>query len=92
VAAHARRPAFRIAAACESRVPGEVNTPERLLQHDRLLRDNYFHAGGGLSYSFPRMDVFLSYIAFVSGTDTHAGRAFTLGVSWPFEFHGIHAR
>jgi hypothetical protein len=72
--------------------PGEVNTPERLLQHDRLLRDNYFHAGGGLSYSFPRMDVFASYIAFVSGTDTHAGRAFTLGVSWPFEFHGIHAR
>ena len=72
--------------------PGEVNTPERLLQHDRLLRDNYFHAGGGLSYSFPRMDVFASYIAFVSGTDTHAGRALTLGVSWPFEFHGIHAR
>jgi hypothetical protein len=72
--------------------PGEVNTPERLLEHDRLLRDNYFHAGGGLSYSFPRMDVFVSYIAFISGTDTHAGRALTLGVSWPFEFHGIHAR
>ncbi len=71
--------------------PGEVNMPERLLQHDRLLRDNYFHAGGGLSYSFPRIDVFLSYIAFVSGTDTHAGRALTLGVSWPFEFHGIRA-
>jgi len=72
--------------------PGEVDTPERLLQHDRLLRDNYFHAGGGISYAFPRMDVFASYIAFVSGTDTHAGRALTLGVSWPFEFHGIHAR
>jgi hypothetical protein len=72
--------------------PGEVNTPERLLEHDRILRDNYFHAGGGLSYSFPRMDVFVSYIAFISGTDTHAGRALTLGVSWPFEFHGIHAR
>ena len=72
--------------------PGEVNTPERLLEHDRILRDNYFHAGGGLSYSFPRMDVFVSYIAFVSGTDTHAGRALTLGVSWPFEFHGIPSR
>lgn len=72
--------------------PGEVNTPERLAQHDRLLRDNYFHAGGGFSYSFPRMDVFASYTAFVSGTDTHAGRALTLGVSWPFEFRGSHTR
>jgi len=72
--------------------PGEVNTPERLAQHDRLLRDNYFHAGGGFSYAFLRMDVFASYIAFVSGTDTHAGRALTLGVSWPFDFRGAHAR
>lgn len=73
-------------------LPGEVNTPERVFEHDRLLRDNYFHAGGGISYSFPRMDVFASYIAYVSGTDSHAGRALTLGVSWPFEFSGAHAR
>jgi hypothetical protein len=72
--------------------PGEVNTPERLLQHDRIMRDNYFHAGGGISYSFPRMDVFVSYITFVSGTDTHAGRALTVGVSWPFELDGLPAR
>jgi hypothetical protein len=72
--------------------PGEVNTPERIFQHDRLLRDNNFHAGGGFSYSFPRMDVFASYNKFVSGTDTHAGGALTLGFSWPFEFHGIRAR
>ena len=72
--------------------PGEVNTPEFLFQHDRLLRDNNFHAGGGFSYSFPRMDVFASYTAYVSGTDTHAGGALTLGVSWPFEFSGAHAR
>jgi hypothetical protein len=65
--------------------PGEVNTPERLAQHDRIMRDNYWHAGGGASYSFSRMDVFASYIAFVGGTDTHAGRAFTVGISWPFQ-------
>jgi hypothetical protein len=65
--------------------PGEVNTPERLFQHDRLMRDNNFHAGGGVSYSFPQLDVFTFYNAFVSGTDTHAGRALTVGVSWPFE-------
>jgi hypothetical protein len=73
-------------------LPGEVNTPERVFQHDRLLRDNYFHAGGSFSYSFPRMDVFASYHAFVSGTDSHAGRALTLGVSWPFEIGGAHSR
>jgi len=67
-------------------VPGEVDTPERLFEHDRLLRDNNFRAGGGFSYAFPSMDVFASYIYYVSGTDTHAGGALTLGMSWPFEF------
>lgn len=65
--------------------PGEVNTPELLFQHDRLLRDNNFRTGGGLSYSFRPMDVFAAYTAYVSGTDTHAGGAFTIGLSWPFE-------
>lgn len=71
--------------------PGEVNTPERLAQHDRLLRDNYWHVGGGVSYSFSRMDVFASYITFVGGTDTHAGGALTAGISWPFELGSGHA-
>jgi len=31
------------------------------------------------------VDVFVGYIAYVGGTDTHAGRAFTMGVSLPFE-------
>lgn len=67
--------------------PGEINTPERLVQSDRLRRANYFHAGTGVSYSLSRVDLFASYIAYVNGTDTHAGRAFTLGVSLPFEWH-----
>ena len=65
--------------------PGEVNTPERLAQHDRLLRDNYWHVGGGVSYSFSRMDLFASYIAFVGGGDTHAGAALTVGMSFPYQ-------
>jgi hypothetical protein len=68
--------------------PGEVNTPELLNQHDRLLRDNYWRAGGGLAYSFPRVDLFAVYTAFVSGTDTHAGRALTIGFSVPFRLAG----
>jgi len=70
--------------------PGEVNTPELLYQHDRLLRDNYWRAGGGLAYSFPRVDLFAAYTAFVGGTDTHAGRALTIGFSVPFRLGGPH--
>lgn len=65
--------------------PGEVNTPERLAQHDRLLRDNSTHAGATVSYQFPKFDVFGSYRAFLSGTDTHAGRAWTTGIGWPID-------
>lgn len=65
--------------------PGEVNTEERLVQHDRLLRDNNFRAGGGVAYSLPKVDLFASYIAYLSGTDSHLGRAVTGGISWPFE-------
>ena len=70
--------------------PGEVNTPDLLNQHDRLLRDNYWHAGGGLAYSFPRFDVFATYIAFVGGTDTHAGRVLTISFVAPFRLGGNH--
>lgn len=65
--------------------PGEVNTPQRFEEHDRLLRDNHWRVGGGALYSFSRFDVFGSLIVFISGTDTHAGRAWTFGTTWHFE-------
>jgi hypothetical protein len=65
-------------------IPGEINTLERLLEHDRLLRDNNFHLGANVSYGFRHADVFGSFIGFVSGTDTHAGHAGIVGVSVPF--------
>jgi hypothetical protein len=40
---------------------------------------------GGVTVSLPRVDVFASYVGYVSGTDTHQGRAINAGVSWPFE-------
>jgi hypothetical protein len=64
--------------------PGEVNTPDLWYQHDRLLRDNYWRAGGGFNYSLRQLDLFAAYTAFVVGTDTHAGRAVTIGFSVPF--------
>ena len=63
----------------------EFETDEQWVQFDRLLKDNYFHIGGTLSYSFSRFDLFGSYTEFVDGTDTHLGRAVTFGVSMPFE-------
>jgi len=66
-------------------LPGEVNTAERLEQHDRLLRDNSLRLGASATYQLPRLEVFASYLSFVQGTDTHAGRAITIGISWPFE-------
>jgi hypothetical protein len=67
---------------------GEITSADLFTQHDRLLRDNNVHVGAGASYSFPRLDVFGSYIAYVLGTNTHAGRVLTAGLSWPFEWHG----
>ncbi len=66
------------------RVPRDID-PANFAQHDRLLRDRYFRAGGGVTYQLTRMDVYASYIAFVDGANTHGGRAVTVGVSFPFE-------
>ncbi len=65
--------------------PGELNTPERFFQRDRLIKSNYWHAGGGLAYSFGMMDLFASVEKYVSGTDTHNGIAYTMGSTWYFD-------
>lgn len=65
--------------------PGEYNTPARLAQRDRLGRTNYWHVGGGLSYSAGPVDVFASFRKYVSGTDTHNGQAYTVGATWYFD-------
>lgn len=62
----------------------DLPPPEIIGEHDRLMRDNNWRLGGGLSYSWSRLDVFASYIEYMAGENTHAGRAFTAGVSWPF--------
>ena len=64
--------------------PGELNTVDRFAQRDRVGRSNYWHAGGGLSYSAGPVDVFLSVTKYISGTDTHNGQAYTVGTTWYF--------
>ncbi|HUM03474.1 MAG TPA: hypothetical protein VL084_14385, partial [Thermoanaerobaculia bacterium] len=67
--------------------PGEfiiLDTPERRQETQRLFRNNFWQAGGGLSYSFDSFDVFASFVKYVWGTDTHDGQAYTIGVTWYF--------
>ena len=68
--------------------PGDVNTPDRVLEHDRLLRDNAFHLAGAASYSFEAVDIFAQYLAYVSGSDTHAGHVVSGGGTWYFNRPG----
>jgi hypothetical protein len=67
--------------------PGDVyvlDTAEKLRDFHRLLRNNYWQLGGGISYSVGAFDVFASFTKFVWGTDTHDGQAYTVGATWYF--------
>jgi hypothetical protein len=65
-------------------LPGELNTPERQAQRDRILRVNNWQVGGGFSYSAGPVDIFTAVTAVVSGTDSHRSRSYTLGATWYF--------
>jgi hypothetical protein len=66
---------------------GDVVTQELASQHDRLMRDNYLRVGAAAAWSLPSVDVFGAWVHYLSGTSTHTGNAFTIGVSYPFEWH-----
>jgi len=66
---------------------GDVLTPLLGSQHDRLMRDNYLRVGGAAAWSLPKVDVFGAWVHFLSGTSTHTGDAFTVGMSYPLEWH-----
>jgi hypothetical protein len=65
-------------------VPGDINTPDRIAEHDRLLRDNRTHVGAQASCRVGQADVFGSFTYFATGTDTHAGWAVIAGIAAPF--------
>ncbi len=64
---------------------GEITTEALFRQHDRLMRDNYWRVGAGMSFALPGAELHVSYVEFVAGSDTHAGRAFTVALGVPFE-------
>ena len=66
-------------------LPGELNTPERFAQRDRLIRTNYWHLAAGASFDAGPVDLFASYTKYVWGHDAHNGRALTVGTTWYFD-------
>lgn len=69
------------------RFPDDIEPfPERYSEFHRLLQDNYFQAGGGVSYTWNVWELSLSFLRTVSGDNTHdvhiytatAGRSFRL--------------
>jgi hypothetical protein len=65
--------------------PGELNTPERFEQRDRLLRAHYWQGAGGVAYSAGGADYFASVTKYLWGRDAHNGYALTFGITWYFD-------
>jgi hypothetical protein len=65
-------------------LPGELNTPERRAEGNRLLQVKYMQLVGGLAVNLGPVDVFTSFTKYVWGRDAHNGYAVNLGMSWYF--------
>ena len=66
-------------------IPGELNTPALMAQRDRLIRSNWWQAGGGLAYSMGKVDLFGSITKYVWGRDAHNGQVYGFGATWYFD-------
>jgi hypothetical protein len=65
--------------------PGELNTPQRFAQRDRVLSTQYWHAGGGITYSAGPADIFVAVTKYINGRNTHNGQVYTVGSTWYFD-------
>jgi hypothetical protein len=68
--------------------PQDLTTPELALTHDRLLRANFWHLGGGASYAInSKTDLSADVITFLSGSNTHYGTGLALELSRSFRIN-----
>ena len=70
------------------RMPAEVvvpETPELLTEYHRMLRDNYLHVGGGLSYSRGLWEVSGSVLVTARGSNSHDVHVFSVTVGRLFD-------
>jgi hypothetical protein len=59
--------------------------PQLFPIHDRLLSASYWHLGAATNYSISEsLDLSFSYVTYLAGTQTHYGRAITIGTTWNF--------
>jgi hypothetical protein len=67
------------------RFPMDVEPyPERYTEFHRLLRDNYFDAGAGVSVRFSDWELSASFLRAVSGTNSHDVHVYTATASRAF--------
>lgn len=64
--------------------PGELNSPNRFAERDRLLRVRHMQVAGGISLDAGPVDLFASYTKYVWGRDAHNGQIFGAGMTWYF--------
>lgn len=65
--------------------PADLTTPELTLTHERLLKADYWHLGGGVSYAITsKTQLSADVVTFLSGSDTHYGSGLVIGISRSF--------
>jgi hypothetical protein len=72
------------------RIPLDSSLPDYHELHDRAAKSNYVRFGGGLSISLNRsIDLHADFGNTVRGTNTHAARGLSLGLSFRFSRGGF---
>jgi len=72
------------------RIPLDANRPDYHELHDRAAKSNFVRFGGGVSYSLTRaFDLHIDVGNTARGTNTHASRGFSVGISWRFSRGGF---
>ena len=72
------------------RIPLDHNLPDYHELHDRAAKSNYLRFGGGVSFSLTKtFDLHLDAGNTARGTNTHAARGFSMGISWRFSRGGF---
>ena len=69
-----------------------IASPTLFPVHDRILAATYWHLGVGANYSLTEaVDVSVSYVTYLAGTNTHFGRGVIIGTAWNFSTHHLKA-
>jgi hypothetical protein len=72
------------------RIPLDNTLPDYHDLHDRAAKSSYLRFGGGVSISLNRsVDLHADYGNTVRGSNTHAARGLSLGISWRFSRGGF---